>query len=544
MKSFSRHYKNLARMRRILNIAIKHGFHKVVAKIGLGPILSVRPPKFTPEEGEVVRVRKMLEELGPTYVKVGQLMSLRPDLMPQEYVEELSKLYDSAEPFPFKEVKKIVESELGMSLTQAFAKFQEKPIGSASIAQVHKALLKDGTEVAVKVQRPGVTEDIEADIDIMYRLANLAEKSIAKFRTYQATRVVKEVEKMLKEELDFRLEAQSTKRMWENFKDTSWVHIPKIHEHLCTGKIIVMDYVKGDPVTSKGFKAKGIDSQSVAKRIAQGMVMQIFEFGFFHADPSPGNILVQDSKNIAFIDFGAVGEITPQRQKVLNKILLAFIKRDAEELSKLLLEICIVEGEVNREELTNDISNLLNMYMEDKPTVYDLDVFYKIVDVSRKHGILLPADFTALEKALFETDSICTMVDPDFDFLEAMTPIATRLATEKFDLMGELQEIMVVLQDYNKLFRHLPDRLDKILRKAEAGELTVKMDIKGTPHFEDQIDKMLSRIEFSLIICFIILSTTIVYVMSDKISDTNYMLLLLLTLSVWITVILTRKKNK
>jgi len=544
MAPFTKQYKNFSRVRRIIKIAIKHGFHKVLGKIGIMPILKVKPPKITPDEGEVVRVRKMLEELGPTYVKVGQLMSLRPDLMPKEYVDELSKLYDRAEPFPFKEVKTIIESEMGKPIQEVFSKFEEEPIGSASIAQVHRAKLKDGSDVAVKIQRPGVTDDISADIDIMYRLAHLAEKSIAKFRTYQATRVVREVEKMLKEELNFRQEAKNTQRMYENFKDTSWVHIPKIYKEFCTGKVIVMDYIKGYPVTSKGLKATDIDTKEVAHRIAKAMVMQIFQYGFFHADPSPGNVLVIDSKNVAFIDFGAVGEISPKRQKILNKILLSFIKRDAEQTTDALLEICIIEGDLDKEELVQDIAKILDMYMEDKPNVYDVDVFYNIVEISRKHGILIPADFTALEKALFETDSICSSVDPDFDLISAMAPIAAKLAAEKFDLFKELQDIVVVLQNYHQLFKNFPDRVDRILTKAEAGELTVKMDIKGTPHFEDQIDKMLSRIEFSLVICFLLLSTTIVFVTTDKVSDTNYILLLLIILGVWISVILTRRRKK
>jgi ubiquinone biosynthesis protein len=525
--------RNLSRIKQVINVASKHGFHRIIKRIGLLNLVTLKATKFESVGDEPVRLRKMLEELGPTYVKIGQTLSMRPDLIPPEYVKELATLYDEAAPMPFDKIKKRIESELDKPLEKVFKHFEEKPIASASMGQVHKAKLIDGTDVVVKVQRPGIREIIDTDIDIVYFFANLAEKNIPSMKTFRPVEIVRELEDMLHKELNYLLEAKSAERMYINFQKVPWVKIPKILPEYCTKRVLTMELVDGKRLTKKGFHVKGIDNKKIATLIARAMVKQLFQDGFFQADPSPGNIFVIDKDTIAFIDFGAVGKISQSRRRQLMEILVGVATNDADSVVNALLEVSDIEGEIDKQALKRDIVGLLEYYQEEKPTVYNMEIADNIIDLSRKYDIRLPADFTLLERALFETESTCRLLDPDFDLIKAAAPIIKEITMEKLGPKEQVQELVRSLRKYQKLLKYLPTRVDKILTKLESGELTVRMDVRGATHLETKLGEMFKRMEFGLIIFALILAVTVVYISDRNMQTEMYIFILFLILIIW-----------
>ncbi len=526
--------KNLTRVNQIVKVALKYGFHRVISKIGLLNLVSMKPAKFEVEGDEPERVRKMLEELGPTYVKIGQTLSMRPDLIPPEYVKEFSQLYDQAAAEPFEVIKKRVESELGKNLDELFKSFSETPIAAASMGQVHKAELLDGTKVVVKVQRPGIREIIDTDIEIVYFFANLAEKNVPSLKTFRPVEVVGELEDMLHKEINYILEAKNAERFYMNFRNVDYVKIPKIFTELSTKRILTMEYIAGHSLTKTGLNVKGIDNKKVATLIAKAMVKQLFQDGFFQADPSPGNIFVIDNDHIAFIDFGAVGRISSGRRRVLMDMLVAIATGDTDTVLNSLLEMSEIEGEVDREALRRDIAGLLDYYQDEKPTVYDIQLADNVIELSRKYDIRLPADFTLLERALFETESTCRILDPEFDLIKAAWPIIQEVALEKAGPKQQIQDAIQTLRKYQKLFQYLPGRLDKIMKKVESGELKVKMDVRGVTHLESKLDELMKRLQFGMIISFLLLITTWVYVSGKELNTNSYLFCLFIIITIWL----------
>jgi ubiquinone biosynthesis protein len=526
--------RNLGRIKQVINVATKHGFMRIIKRIGLMNLVTLKPTKFEAVGDEPVRVRKMLEELGPTYVKIGQVLSMRPDLIPPEYVKELAQLYDKAAPISFDKIKERVESELGKPLNEVYKEFTEQPIAAASMGQVHKAKLLDGTEVVVKVQRPGIREIIDTDIDIVYFFANLAEKNIPSMKTFRPIEVVRELEEMLHNEINYLLEAKSAEKMYRNFKNIPYVKIPKIFPQYCTKRIITMEHIKGKRLTKKGFSAKGIDNTKIAILIARAMVKQLFQDGFFQADPSPGNIIVVNNEKIALIDFGAMGKVSQSRRKLLMEMLVGVATHDVESVVNSLLEMSDVEGEIDKQALKRDVTQLLDYYHEEKPTVYDMEIADNIIELSRKYDLRLPADFTLLERALFETESTCRLLDPDFDLLKAVAPIIKEITMDTMGPKEQIQDFIRSLRRYHKLFKLLPTRIDKLLNKIEDGELTVKMDVRGATHLETRLGEMFKRIEFGLIIFALILAATIIYVSDANLSTGVYVFILAIILLFWI----------
>jgi ubiquinone biosynthesis protein len=517
---------------------------RIVKRIGLWNLVTMKPVKLKAEGDEPVRVRKMLEELGPTYVKIGQVLSMRPDLLPPEYIKELSNLYDSAEPFEFELAKSQIETELGKKLKNIFQSFNKKPIAAASIGQVHRAKLKDGTEVVVKVQRPGIEENINTDLDIVYTLANLAEKNIASMRTFRPVEVVQELDRMLHNEMNYMFEAKNGMQLYDNFVNTKWVKIPKIYDEYTTRRVMVMEYIEGHRLAREGLKVEGIDNKKLSKKIARAMMKQMFIDGFFQADPSLGNIIIIDNDTIAFIDFGAMGKIGARRRQMLIEMLIAIAGRDAETVADLILEMSETGKEFDRKDFTKDVQELLDFYYTEKPSVYDDTIANSIIDLSRKYDVRLPADFTLLERALYETESTCRTLDPEFDLLASSGPIIQDLVAEKFSPDKQLNELVQTFQKYYKVFKFLPGRVDKILKKLETGELKVKMDVKGTTHLETRLVQMMKRIEISLVICALILSVTLIYLSTKSMGTPMFIFLLAIILITWIMVNFFRGTNE
>jgi len=323
-----RTYRHANRYRQIVSVLLRHGFGDTVARLGLHKHLAISPRFLAREEepkGQAAaltrseRIRMAIEELGPSFVKLGQLMSTRPDMVYPELRLELEKLQDAVPPFPAEEARRIVETELGGSLDAIFGEFDENPVASASMAQVHRALLPDGLVVAVKIQRPGVKRTLEVDLEIMLDLAKLMEKHLGEMDVINPVGMVEEFGRTIRKEMDFNVEAAHIERFARNFQSDRTIRVPRVFRQLVTDKILTMEFVEGTKVSELATLAeKGLDPQLIADRGADLILKQVFDHGFFHADPHPGNILVLEDNVICFLDYGMMGRLTGRHRECLG----------------------------------------------------------------------------------------------------------------------------------------------------------------------------------------------------------------------------------
>jgi ubiquinone biosynthesis protein len=349
---------------------VKHGFGDLVARSNLEKHIAFGK-KFLPRGGDAriaslsrwERIRMALEELGPTFMKLGQIMSNRPDLLPEELLVELTKLEDSIPPFSEEEAKQLVEEELNEPIASLFKEYMSTPIASASIAQVHKAVLTSGEIVAVKVQRPGIERVIETDIEIMLRLATLMEEHIQGTDILNPVGIIREFERSIRKEIDFTIEASHIERFGRNFQEDTTIYIPQVYRSYTTRKVLTMEFINGIKVSNiDALLESGNDPKIIANRGATLVLKQVFEHGFFHADPHPGNILVLDNNIICLLDFGMMGVLFPKHREYLGSIVVAIVNRDAERITKALLQFSSSNHIENIEGLEYQIFELIEQY--------------------------------------------------------------------------------------------------------------------------------------------------------------------------------------
>jgi ubiquinone biosynthesis protein len=367
-----RTYRNIRRYRQIVSVLIKYGFGGLLEQLNLDYYLALGKSLLTQQRikrDELIRysngerLRMALEELGPTFVKLGQLLSTRPDLVPPDILVELRKLQDKVPGFSYPEVKEQIETSLGRPLTEVFAEFSRVPVAAASISQVHQACLPDGRRVAVKVQRPGIEKQIATDIDIMFTLAELAGKHISEMEPYQPTLLVREFAKNIRQELDFQIEGRNIDRFAENFAGDRSVHIPTVYWEWCSSTVLTMEWIAGVKIDELNPERDGFEPAVLAARGADFILRQVLEFGLFHGDPHPGNLFVLPGNVIAPIDFGLVGRLDAELAEALLELLLSVLKKDVPGLVRVMFKIGVVdEDKINMRELRADLYDLLDRY--------------------------------------------------------------------------------------------------------------------------------------------------------------------------------------
>jgi len=337
--------RDIKRFNQILIVLFEEGFDFLLSKIKLSKYIPITKRlksklKKSEESKPEIRLRKTLERLGPTFIKFGQLLSVRPDLIPKEYVKELEKLQDSVPPFSFNEVKSTIEKEFGKKIEHLFLHFEKKPIASASISQVHKAILKPGKKSAVKVQRPDVKKIMETDIEIMFYFAKLLENHVENMRRFKPLKIVSEFKDWTERELDFRLEARNAKRFYQNFKGSKTVHIPKVYDGLTSERILTLEFIEGIELHNiKEIKRRKLDFNEIMKNGFNAIMTQVFVHGIFHADPHPGNIIIMRDNSIAFVDFGIVGYFDERLKNKCMDLLYGIVEQDEEIIMDTLVSM-------------------------------------------------------------------------------------------------------------------------------------------------------------------------------------------------------------
>lgn len=465
------------------------------------------------------RVRRVLEELGPTFVKLGQLLATRVDLFEPEWIAEFSKLHDHAPPSPYEEVRPQLVEDLGGPPEEVFAWFDPEPLAAASIAQVYRARTHEGDEVVLKVRRPGIRPIVEADLRWMMRLAQLAEGESPELRAFRPQEIVRQFSRSLRNELDLAVEARHTKRIAENFEgytdeDSAGANpivIPKIYWQWTSERLCVQEYIDGiaggrlDAVD-----AAGLDRKLLARRGGHAVLKMILEDGFFHADPHPGNVFYLPGHRIAFIDFGMVGRVNERRREELVRLLLGLVNRQADQVTDVLLEWAD-SGTYNDEALSAEIESFVDQYRGVPLKELRVgDMLNDAVRILRQHRLSMPPDLALLIKAFISLEAMGRELDPDFDIAGQAKPVLERIMREHYAPAAVLRRGMRTSTELLQITAGLPRDIARVLRMARRGRLELHVDVQSLRRVGNQLDRAANRLTVGIVIAALIIGSSIV----------------------------------
>ena len=461
------------RYQEISRILLRHGFGFLLemARPRRGPFQRIRPLAPPPAR----HLCLALEELGPTFIKLGQILSTRPDLLPPPFVAELVRLQDRVAPFPFAEVRRQVEGELGAPLEELFATFEETPLASASLSQVHVATLPTGEEVVVKVQRPGIEEVIALDLDILRRLARLMEDELPQAELYDPAGIVEEFAHTLSGELDFVREGRNAERFRRNFADFPYLYIPRVYWERSTRRVLTLERVRGIKIDD----IAGLDRHRVALHATEVVMQEVLEDGFFHADPHPGNFFVMPGEVIAAMDFGMVGRLSRKLREELVHLLAVAVRLDTEGVVNQLLRMSLVEQGVDRVGLRQDLEHLLQRYAgRPLKEIRAREVMEEAMPIAFRRRLRLPNELWLLGKMLGMLEGVGLQLDPDFDPFAVARPYARRLLEELVSPAALGQRAGRSLGRWGELFLELPEAWPKVLGRLREGDLSLGWEMR------------------------------------------------------------------
>ncbi|OGM01951.1 hypothetical protein A3K72_00080, partial [Candidatus Woesearchaeota archaeon RBG_13_36_6] len=470
------------RLKQILNVLLKYEFGYLIKNIRLGPVFAfhkhAKKYGFKKVSGNPQRLRLAFEELGGTFIKLGQLISLRPDLVTKEYSEEFSKLQDEVKPFPFNQAKRIIESELGRPIGKLFERFNQNPIASASIGQVYEAWLKSGERVAVKVKRPNINKLIYTDIHLLSYLAKLI-KQHYKQSIVDPIEIVKEFQKYTIKELDYVREGKVIEKFYSNFKDDRITKIPKVYWDYTTNNVLTMEFIDGIKVSDiKKLDRLGYNKKKIAKNLADSLMKQVFIHGFFHADPHPGNILVLKNNSIALLDFGINGHLDEQLKDQVSEMLLAMIGGDVNKAADSLVDLGFIDQQIDMPSLKNELEELFDDYKDMAAKYINISkAFSKIITIAKKYNIKLPVNFILLGKGMMTVESTCALLDPDVNFAEISQPMVKKLIYIRSSPAYLIKKTLKYSSKLDRFFTSLPDQMEAFLmHERDSDKVTRQMD--------------------------------------------------------------------
>lgn len=510
--------RNLKRYRQIIGVLVKYGFGQILDQMRIGPFLRLGRKIFAREKPEVEklnyaqRIRLATEELGPTFVKLGQLLSTRPFLIPLELVAELSKLQDEVAPFPFEKTKEIVERELKSPLDELFPFFDKFPTASASLSQVHKAQTKEGEKVAVKVQRPGIKPVIDTDMEILTDLANLLERYIPESKQYDPKGMVDELAKTLRREVDFKNEARNIEVFASNFKGDPTVFVPRVFWNKTTDLVLTLEYIQGVKVSNlKELEKKGLDRKVIARNGGRSVFKQVFVDGFFHADPHPGNLFVLENNVIAPVDYGMMGKLSETTLDELSELLISVVTWNPKGIIKTWQKAGVLEDTPDLRALEADLTDFLYRYHKIPLSRIDMKTLVNDgFDIVHRHRIHLQSDLMLFGKALITYEEVGRMLDPTYDLVGEASPFVKKLSKRKYQPKIIWRDIVTVLQDLRELITPFPYELRRIVEKISRGELGFELQHKGLEKLMLEMERSANRLSFSLIIGAIIVGSSLI----------------------------------
>ena len=499
--------EHLKRYRDIAGLLIKYGRRDLVASAGLDEALDNGEVHGDAVPAEARELADDLERLGPTYVKLGQLLSTRGDLLPQAYTEALTRLQDDVAPIPFDEVERIVQTELGVRLSKAFSYFHAEPTASASLGQVHRAALRDGTEVVVKVQRPHIREQIIQDLDALSEVAEFVDSHTEVGKRYHLGGMLDEFRKSLLQELDYRQEAQNLKTLGANLAELDRILVPQPFDSFTTDRVLTMEYVGGKKATELDQLSRlEIDTAELADQLFQAYLKQILVDGFFHADPHPGNVFVTDDGRLALLDLGMVARIPSRLQDQLLRLLLATSEGRGDDAANVALEIGEKTGEADEEEFRRRIGQLVVGYQDASIRQIEFGaIVLEEVKASGECGVRLPPELTMLGKALLNLDHVGRALDPDFDPNAAIRRHAAKIIRQQMFKGASPASLLSGLIEAREFLERLPTRANRILDLVSNNDLRIKVDAIDESLLLAGAQKIANRITLGLILAALII---------------------------------------
>ncbi len=512
-------YRHIKRYRQILVILFKYGFGDLIdtlkieqyLQIGL-QLISKKSRENIEKLGRAERVRMALEELGPTFVKFGQILSTRPDLIPVEYIRELSKLQDQVSPFSYDEVRQIIKAEIGKWPEEIFQHFEQAPLAAASIGQVHRARLRDSEEVVVKVQRPNIQKTVEVDLEIMLHIASLMEKHLEEIEPYRPTKVVEEFAKTIAKELDYTIEAAHIERFARHFLDDDTVYVPRVYRELTTERIITMEYIDGIKASEVDLlKAKGYDLEIIATRGVNSVMKQIFVHGFFHADPHPGNVFILPENVICYLDFGMVGRITRQERDDFVDVVIYVVREDTKKAVDALLKLTNYKREPNRTALERDIAELIDQYLYlPLKEIKTAKLLQQVLEISSRHQIFLKPDLFLMMKALSTSETLGRMLYPDFNLVEHARPFIRKVQLGHLSPRRITEDIFDSGSELVGLIKDIPGEFREILKQTREGRIKIEFEHRGLDSLLFTMDRVSNRIAFAIVLASLIIGSSLI----------------------------------
>jgi len=521
--AIGRTYRHLNRYHRILRVLFKYGFNDLVDRLHIDQYLESGLQMINRKPREQVvrlsrpeRLRMVFEELGPTFIKLGQLLSTRPDLIPADFLDELAKLQDDIPPFSLDEVNLIFQEELGRAPEELFHYFDTEPLAAASIGQVHRARLDSGAEVVVKVQRPGIENVIAVDLEILAHIADLMEQYLEEVQGHRPSAIVHEFARSLSREIDFSVELANIQRFSRQFEGNPAIHVPLVYPELSTDRILVMEYVLGIKSSKvEQLREQGYDLPLIAERGANLVMEQIFVHGFFHSDPHPGNVFILPNNVVCFIDFGQMGRLSLKDREDFTDLVLDLVAGDERKIVNGVLKVTLQLGDVDRESLARDLGSLMDMYLYRPLGELEAGKILKdLLDLVTRHKLSFKPGLYQMMKALTTVEGVGLVLDPKLQLILLAKPFMRKIRLGRMQPGRIIEEFSLTGSAYLHLLRDLPEELRTILYQLRSGRLRLEFEHRGLKSLGAALDRVSNRIAFAIVLAALIVGSSLI-ILSD-----------------------------
>lgn len=510
--------KNLGRLRQIMSVFVKYGFEDLIANSTLRNLVPeglrlkwLRQEKPALQYSRWERIRMAAEELGPTFVKLCQILSNRPDIIPEPLLKEFEKLQDRVPPFSSEEAKTIIEMETGVPLEELFEYFTTVPLASASIGQVHRAKLKNGPEVVVKVQRPTVKDTVERDLQLLHEIVKRSDRYLKKQGVMNAADIVSVFERSMSKELDYNTEARNISKFRDLYKDYNNFYIPKVYREFSTEKVLIIEYVKGCKFTDKKqIKEWGLNVKEIVENGLNIYFTQIFEFGVFHADPHPGNVLVRQDGTICLIDFGMVGQLSKKDKHAFAMVFVSMAKEDARSMAVNMKKLAVEDNIQDMRVFEADLQELIDDYATlnvDEASISDMT--NALQKVMLNHQMYMPPGVFLVFRALAILEGIGKIMYPQLQTYEYIKPFGAKIIQEQWAPENVWSEVQYRAEQVSSFFTSFPVEVREILKQMSHGKMQFTIEHQGYGYLLKKLDSLTNRINFTLIICALIIGSSI-----------------------------------
>ena len=513
-------YRRLSRFRHILRVLFKYGFDTISLRERVPQAMKrLFMPWRKDETTEIAakysmpeRLRMAFVELGPTFVKLGQVLAQRQDMIPPDFVHEFSKLQDKVPPFGMDLVRQQIRTELGRELEDVFSEFDEHPVGAASMAQGHLAKLKDGTEVFVKIQRPGIAQSMRLDMEILVQLASALERHSEELGFLRPVKIVEEFKNSLEQELDFSREMANQMRFAHQFKNREGIHIPWVYEEYCTKQILTMEFIRGIKATNLDeLRAAGADLVKLSELGANLLLEQFFDYGFFHADPHPGNMFFQLPSTICYIDFGNVGRITVDERKLFGDMMMYLVAGDFKSCARVLVALTEHDGEPDMGELERDLGAFADQHLHRRLNNLDISsALHDLYQLCYRQGMFLKPHIYMMFKALAMSDKLGRDMNPNFELMKQIQPFAEKLLLEQMNPMTAFKRLKTYKHEIGELMDDAPRDVRQLLKQLLHGKMHFEHSVQGMTNLSKVFDGVFNRLAAAIVLAAMLVGSSIV----------------------------------